>query len=141
MNTTHRKSTDMDLTLDNIADYARRFARRPHAILADLEADAAARRVPIVGPWEAQILSLLARSIQAQRLLELGTATGYSAIWLAHAVADWDGHITTVDQDATRVREAQQHIDDAGLQRPHPHRARHGPARSASARWSVRLHF
>ena len=45
INATHGKSTAMDLTLDNISDYARRFTRHPHPILADLEADAAARRV------------------------------------------------------------------------------------------------
>ena len=105
----------MDLTLDNIAGYLRNFVRHPHPILADLEADAASRRVPIVGPWEAQLLSLLARSIQARRILELGTATGYSAIWLASAVAEWDGHVTTVDQDPVRVREAQHNMDAADL--------------------------
>jgi len=105
----------MDLTLDNVSAYLGHFVRHPHPILADLETDAAARGVPIVGPWEAQLLSLLARSIQARRILELGTATGYSAIWLATAVAEWDGHVTTVDQDPVRVREAQQHIDAAGL--------------------------
>ncbi len=105
----------MDLTLDNISAYLKTFVRHPHPILANLETDAAARRVPIVGPWEAQILALLARSIQARRILELGTATGYSAIWLATAVAEWDGHVTTVDQDPVRVREAQQNIDAAKL--------------------------
>ncbi len=105
----------MDLTLDNISAYLNTFVRHPHPNLADLEADAAARRVPIVGPWEAQILTLLARSIQARRILELGTATGYSAIWLATAVAEWDGHVTTVDQDPARVHEAQQNINAAGL--------------------------
>lgn len=105
----------MDLTLDNISAYLRNFVRHPNPVLADLETDAATRGVPIVGPWEAQLLALLARSVQAQRILELGTATGYSAIWLASAVAEWDGHVTTVDQDPGRVREAQQNIDAAGL--------------------------
>ncbi|ETX03364.1 MAG: hypothetical protein ETSY1_00265 [Candidatus Entotheonella factor] len=105
----------MDLTLDNISAYIRNFVHHPHPILAELETDAATRGVPIVGPWEAQLLALLARSVRAQRILELGTATGYSAIWLASAVAEWDGHVTTVDQDPGRVREAQRNIDVAGL--------------------------
>lgn len=105
----------MDLTLDNIAVYLRNFVRHPHPVLAELEADAATRGVPIVGPWEAQLLSLLARSMQARHILELGTATGYSAIWLATAVAEWGGDVTTVDQDPVRVGEAQQNIDAAGL--------------------------
>ena len=105
----------MDLTQDNIGRYLRPFVRHPNPYLATLEADAAERRVPIIGPWGGQMLALLARSIHAKQMLELGAATGYSAIWLAAATAAWDGHVTTIDQDATRVREAQQNVEKAGL--------------------------
>ncbi len=105
----------MEPTQENIANYLRPFVRHPHPLLAILEADAATRGVPIIGPWVGQVLALLARSIEARQMLELGTATGYSAIWLAMATADWDGRVTTIDQDATRVREAQQNVNNAGL--------------------------
>ena len=105
----------MDLTPGNINAYVRHFVRHPHPILATLEADAAARAIPIVGPWEGQLLALIARSIQARHILELGMATGYSAIWLALATTEWDGQVTTIDQDATRVREAGRHFRDAGI--------------------------
>lgn len=105
----------MDLTHDKINAYVRNFVRHPHPILATLEADAAARGIPIVGPWEGQLLALIARSIQARHILELGMATGYSAIWLALATAEWDGQITTIDHDATRIREAEHHFHDAGI--------------------------
>ena len=105
----------MDLTYDNINAYMRNFVRHPHPILVTLEADAATRSIPIIGPWEGQLLALIARSIQARHILELGMATGYSAIWLALATAEWNGQVTTIDQDATRVREAGQHFRDAGI--------------------------
>lgn len=105
----------MDLTHDTINAYVRNFVRHPHPILATLEADAATRGIPIIGPWEGQLLALFARSIQAQTILELGMATGYSAIWLALATAEWEGQVTTIDQDATRVREAQHHFREAGI--------------------------
>ncbi|MDH3601432.1 MAG: O-methyltransferase [Candidatus Tectomicrobia bacterium] len=105
----------MDLSQENIARYLNSFVQHPHPHLAVLEADAAARHVPIIGPWEGQLLALLARSIHAQQILELGTATGYSAIWFATATAAWDGHVTTIDQDPTRVNEARQNFISAGV--------------------------
>jgi caffeoyl-CoA O-methyltransferase len=95
--------------------YLQRFVRHPHPLLAELEADAERRGVPIIGPWEGQTLALFVRCIQARRILELGTATGYSAIWLAAAAADWDGRVVTVEQDATRVQEARRNVQSAGL--------------------------
>jgi predicted O-methyltransferase YrrM len=104
------------MTQDDIAAYLQRFVRHPHPVLATLEADAAQRGVPIIGPWAGQILALLARSIAARRILELGTATGYSAIWLALATAAWHGRLITVEQDATRVQEAQHNLHTAGVE-------------------------
>jgi predicted O-methyltransferase YrrM len=104
------------MTPEALVAYLQPFIRRPHALLTTLEADAAARGVPIIGPWEAQTLTLLARSVQARRVLELGTATGYSAIWLALAVAPWGGQVVTIEQSAARVREAQDNLQRAGVQ-------------------------
>ena len=105
----------MELTQENIKQYLDGFVRHPHPILATLEADALERRVPIIGSWGGRILALLARHVQAQRILELGTATGYSAIWMATATAAWAGTIVTIDSDATRVREAQANFVAAGI--------------------------
>ena len=104
------------MTQNNLEHYLQRFVRHPHPLLATLEDDAARRGVPIIGSWEAQLLALFARSIEARQILELGTATGYLAIWMAMAVAAWDGKIITIDRDATRVHEAQQNVQAAGLQ-------------------------
>ena len=52
-----------------------------------LEVEADQERIPIVGPVVGELLFILARAMGARQILELGTATGYSAICLAQAVA------------------------------------------------------
>ncbi len=52
----------------------------------DQERYAAQYRVPIIGPACGRLLYQLARLIQARRVFEMGSAIGYSTIWLARAV-------------------------------------------------------
>jgi predicted O-methyltransferase YrrM len=62
-------------------------ARDP--VAAAIEADAAKHNVPIVDPEVGRFLYIAARGIQARRVLEVGTATGYSGLWLARARESW----------------------------------------------------
>jgi caffeoyl-CoA O-methyltransferase len=50
----------------------------------------------LVGPTEGLFLKMLARSLRARRILEIGTFTGYSALMLASGVTD-DGEVVTCD--------------------------------------------
>ena len=52
-------------------------------------------------PASADLLSLVLRFAGARRVVEIGTANGYSTIWLADAVGDTDGHIVSIDTEAT----------------------------------------
>ncbi|MCP5110287.1 MAG: O-methyltransferase, partial [bacterium] len=54
-------------------------------VLAEMEALAAERRIPIVGPAVAGLLAQLVMISGARRIFELGSAIGYSTIWLARA--------------------------------------------------------
>jgi predicted O-methyltransferase YrrM len=67
-------------------------------------------------PESARLLWLLARVIAARRVLELGTSNGYSTLWLADAVADAGGRVTTVELDPERARMAQENFARAGLE-------------------------
>ena len=58
-------------------------ARDP--VLAEMEAYAYARRINIIGPGCATILAQLVLMTGARRIFELGSAIGYSTIWLARA--------------------------------------------------------
>src|SRR5690348_2592994 len=55
-------------------------------VIAEMEAEAAKNRVPIVGPAVARVLYQLAMMIGAKNVFEMGSAIGYSTIWWARAV-------------------------------------------------------
>jgi predicted O-methyltransferase YrrM len=67
-----------------------------------------------VSPAQGKLLHLLARSIGARRVLELGTLYGYSAIWLARALPD-DGELITLEVDAGNAERARANVDRAGV--------------------------
>ena len=61
----------------------------------------------------ARLLAVLIRAQQARKILEIGTSTGYSTLWLANAAQSTQGHVTTVEIDAERSRQAQLHLHHA----------------------------
>jgi len=63
---------------------------------------------------QGKFLSLLAQSIGARRILEIGTLGGYSTTWLARALPE-DGTITSLDVDPLCVKVATENLTAAGL--------------------------
>ncbi|MCS6806027.1 MAG: O-methyltransferase [Acidobacteriota bacterium] len=57
-------------------------------VLQEMEQLAAEKGIPIVGPVVGRFLFQQALLLQARRIFELGSAIGYSTIWLAWAVSD-----------------------------------------------------
>ena len=66
-------------------------------------------------PDSAAFLSLLARIAGAKRILEIGTSVGFSTIYLADAVRQSGGHITTIELMPEKSEKARQNIQAAGL--------------------------
>ena len=85
------------------------------AVLARMEEEAQRENIPIVGPHEGALLSLLVKMAGAKRLLELGTATGYSGIWLLRGTSA--GELTTFEVDHHRAERAKANFSEAGLGR------------------------
>ena len=67
-----------------------------------------------IEPESAQYLSMLVSIQQSKTILEIGTSTGYSTLWLADAVQKTQGHLTTLEIDAARSQQAQQYIEEFG---------------------------
>ncbi|PBK61257.1 O-methyltransferase [Armillaria solidipes] len=67
-----------------------------------------------VSPAQGKFLSLLAKSIGAKRILEVGTLGGYSAIHLARALPD-DGKLVTLELDKHHAKIATENITKAGV--------------------------
>ncbi len=84
-------------------------------LLKSMEEEARREDIPIVGPVVGELLYLLARVAGARRILELGTATGYSAIFLAEACAATGGQLTAMELDQALARRATANLASAGL--------------------------
>jgi len=69
-----------------------------------------------VSPPQGKLLMLLAASIGARRILEIGTLGGYSTIWLARALPT-DGELITCEYSSEHARVARQNVDAAGVGR------------------------
>ncbi|HEY9173917.1 MAG TPA: hypothetical protein VI136_16680, partial [Verrucomicrobiae bacterium] len=59
--------------------------------------DAIAREFPTAAKEEAQFLGMLVKLSRAKRVLEIGTAYGYTTIWLGLALAETGGKLTTIE--------------------------------------------
>jgi predicted O-methyltransferase YrrM len=63
--------------------------------------------------FDGSLLGVVAGAARAQRIIELGTALGYTACWFAHGAPD--AHIDTIDFDPEHVRLARANIEAAGF--------------------------
>ena len=67
-----------------------------------------------VSPALGKLLYLLALTVGARRVLELGTLHGYSAIWMARALPE-DGEVVTLELDPGNAATARANVDRAGV--------------------------
>lgn len=63
----------------------------------------------------AHLMSILVRSSNRKRLLEIGTSNGYSTIWLAWSAQATGGHVISLDRDADKQAMADANLQRAGL--------------------------
>jgi predicted O-methyltransferase YrrM len=79
-------------------------------------ADSVTAGLPViaVAPNQGKLLHILALSIGAKRIVEVGTLGGYSAIWMARALPA-DGELVTLEIDPRNAEVARKNIDRAGL--------------------------
>lgn len=80
--------------------------------LKRLEEEALARDIPIIDPEVGGFLSLLIAIHKPDKILEIGTATGYSTVWLAK---DNRSEIITIELKEREAKEARQNFSDLGL--------------------------
>jgi predicted O-methyltransferase YrrM len=78
------------------------------------QADRTTRRL-LLDPEEAALLSMVCEAMAAIKVLEIGTSTGHSTLWLARAVAVRRGIVISVDVSADAQRTAAANLERAGL--------------------------
>jgi predicted O-methyltransferase YrrM len=99
---------------DAIEGYLATLNRGGDEVLAGIAHDNESRGLPLVDAEVGALLRVLATAIGARRILEIGTAIGYSGIWLAGALPP-DGMLITLEKDEARAMEARDNFARAGL--------------------------
>jgi predicted O-methyltransferase YrrM len=84
------------------------------AVLDEVAREGEAQGLPLVDAEVGVLLRVLAASVGARRILEIGTCIGYSGIWLAGALPG-DGMLITMEKDAARAATAKANFERAGL--------------------------
>jgi caffeoyl-CoA O-methyltransferase len=97
---------------DEVEAYMVGLLPKRDKVLARMEDEARRENIPIVDAHEGALLSVLVRIAGAKRLLELGTATGYSGLWLLRGTDG--GSLTTFEVDGKRAARARANFAEAG---------------------------
>ena len=97
-----------------VYDYVSSFAHLPHAELAVIHDEGVRQGIPVVDPQSGALLHALVRAARARRVLEIGTAVGYSGLWMATALPP-DGMLITLERDRARAEIARGHFTAAGV--------------------------
>src|SRR5262249_27889938 len=83
-------------------------------VLEDIARAGAAEELPLIDSEVGALLRVLATAIGAQRILEIGTAIGYSGIWLAGGLAP-GGQLITLEMNPDRAKTARDNFRRAGF--------------------------
>lgn len=103
-----------EITPAPLASYVRALAQLPHPQLEAIAAEGQAEELPIVDPATGALLHALVFALGARRVLEIGTAIGYSTVWLGTALPP-ESQLLTVERDPARARRAREHAAAAGV--------------------------
>jgi predicted O-methyltransferase YrrM len=99
---------------DAIAKYLAEQHPPAEDLLESIGREGRADGLPLVDPLSARVLRMLALASGARRILEIGTAIGYSALWMAQALPA-DGVLISLELDPDRATRARANFERAGL--------------------------
>ncbi|GAC1406372.1 MAG: O-methyltransferase [Candidatus Velthaea sp.] len=94
--------------------YLTRLHREPPPLLLELEQQGSYDGIPMIDRASGRLLSTLVHAMMANRILEIGTAYGYSTLWMALALPP-AGHIWTIDPNVARTEVALGYFERAGV--------------------------
>ena len=99
---------------DAVERYLSSLNRVSDSVLQEIARAGQERDLPLVDAEVGVLLRVLAMAVRATRILEIGTAIGYSGIWMAGALPE-GGTLLTIEVDEQRVREARDNFKRAGV--------------------------
>ena len=104
----------MDITNPAVDQYLYSLLPARDPVLQEMEALARERSIPIIGPVVARIVCQLVRLVKAKTIFELGSAIGYSTIWIARAAGE-GAVVYYTDSNPDNARRAERFFERAGV--------------------------
>ena len=95
--------------------YAQNLFKIRNEIIQDIKNKSLDENVPIITDEVLNYMIFTARNIKARNILEIGTATGYSGLFLAQLANENSGFLTTMEIDEIRYRKAVENFKKLGL--------------------------
>jgi len=104
-----------EITYPHINSFLAGIFEQTDPLLKEMEEYAKKNYIPIIQPESAQLLKVLCLISKPERVLEIGTAIGYSSIILARSMAE-NGILDTIEIDEDMIARAAVYIKRAGLE-------------------------
>ena len=95
--------------------YAQNLFKIRNEIIQDIKNESLDKNVPIITDEVLNYMIFTARNIKARNILEIGTATGYSGLFLAQIANENSGFLTTMEIDEIRYGKAVENFKKLGL--------------------------
>ena len=95
--------------------YAQNLFKIRNEIIQDIKNESLEQNVPIITDEVLNYMIFTARNIKAENILEIGTATGYSGLFLAQIANENGGFLTTMEIDEIRYGKAVENFKKLGL--------------------------
>ena len=102
------------ITDERVVSFIRSLNQEDDPLICELEKEARQQEVPIVRPETKELLKVLELQKNPQQLLEVGTAVGFSAIYMSRYMQT-GGHITTIENYPPRIQKAKENFERAGV--------------------------
>ena len=95
--------------------YAQNLFKIKNEIIQEIQNESLEQKVPIITDEVLNYMIFTARNIKARNILEIGTATGYSGLFLAQLANENSGFLTTMEIDEIRYGKAVENFKKLGL--------------------------
>ena len=100
---------------DKSSEYTQKLFKIDDDIILEIELESLKDKVPIITREVLNFMLFEAERIKAKNILEIGTATGFSGIFLAQIANRNSGKLTTIEIDEVRYEKAKENFKKLGL--------------------------
>ncbi len=110
-----QEKAENKLDYERIRTFVKSYIKEDSEKLEEIYSSAVEREVPVIREDTRDYLRLLLNQVKPVKVLEIGTAVGYSALFMAEVLDNiGEYHIDTIELDDVRAEEAQGHITEFG---------------------------